>query len=93
MLVAVSSYFAYVLYWFVKSFRWIVEISLRPENYSPSAGLRVTNSYSLSVAYLMEYSGLVGLMIRIIGASYALLSAFLIFKSETFLSSSIKNDF
>ena len=91
IMVVVSSYFAYALYWFVKSFLWIIEISLRPEYYSPAAGLRFTNSYSLSVAYLMEFSGFFGLMIRIIGASYALLSAFLIFKAETIFSSSIKN--
>src|SRR3989337_1816192 len=91
IMVVVSSYFAYALYWFVKSLLWIIEISLRPEYYSPAAGLRFTNSYSLSVAYLMEFSGFFGLMIRIIGASYALLSAFLIFKAETIFSSSIKN--
>jgi hypothetical protein len=83
ILVAVSSYFAYALYWFVKTIPWIVEISLRPEFYSPATGLRFTDPYSVSVAYLMEYSGFFGLMVRVVGASYALLAAFLILKTET----------
>ncbi len=81
-LITVGSYFAYVLYWFVKTIPWIVEISLRPENYSPATGLRFTDSYSVSIAYLMEYSGFLGLMIRVVGASYALLAAFIIFKNK-----------
>jgi len=80
---AVGSYFAYALYWFVKTIPWVVEISLRPEYYSPPAGLLFNNSYSVSVAYLMEYSGFFGLVVRVVGASYALFSAFLILKTET----------
>lgn len=81
-LTTVGSYFAYVLYWFVKTIPWIVDISLRPEYYNPATGLRFTDSLSVSLAYLMEYSGFFGLMIRVVGASYALLSAFLIVKNE-----------
>jgi hypothetical protein len=79
----VVSYFTYAFYWFVKTIPWIVEISLRPEYYSPPAGLRFTSFYSVSVAYLAEYSNFFGLMIRAIGASYALLTAFLILKTKT----------
>jgi hypothetical protein len=81
-LTTVGSYFAYALYWFVKTIPWIIEISLRPEYYSPATGLRFIDSNSLSLAYLMEYAGFIGLMVRVVGASYALLSAFLILKSE-----------
>lgn len=81
-LTTVGSYFAYALYWFVKTIPWIIEISLRPEYYSPATGLRFTDSYSVSLAYLMEYSGFIGLMVRVVGASYALLSAFLILKNK-----------
>lgn len=77
----VASYFAYALFWFVKTIPWIVEISLRPEDYTPATGLRFTDSTSLSIAYLMEYTGFFGLMLRVVGASYALLSAFLILKN------------
>jgi hypothetical protein len=81
--VTVCAYFAYALYWFSKSFLWIVRISLRPEHYSPPTGFRFINSYSLSSAFLMEYSGFFGLMIRVVGASYALLAAFLLLKTKT----------
>ncbi len=81
-LTIVGSYFAYALYWFVKTIPWIIEISLRPEYYSPATGLRFTDFYSVSLAYLMEYSGFIGLMVRVVGASYALLSAFLILKNK-----------
>jgi hypothetical protein len=78
-----GSYVAYILYWFVKSFLWIVDKSLRPEYYTPPAGLRFWNPHSVSVAYLMEYSGFFGLMARVVVASYALFSVFLILKTET----------
>jgi hypothetical protein len=83
ILVAAASYFAYALYWFVKTIPWTIEISLRPGYYSPATGLRFTNSLSVSAAYLMEYSGFLGLLARVVGASYALLSAFLLLKTET----------
>jgi len=83
LFVTVGCYFAYALYWFVKTIPWIVEISLRPEYFSPPAGLRFTNSYSVSIAYLAEYSGFFGLMVQVVGASYALLAAFLILKTKT----------
>jgi cytochrome bd-type quinol oxidase subunit 2 len=90
-LTTVGSYFAYALYWFIKTIPWIVEISLKPEYYVPATGLRFTNVYSVSLAYLMEYAGFVGLMIRVVAASYALLSAFIILKNEKDVFSAIKN--
>lgn len=90
-LTTVGSYFAYALYWFVKTIPWVVEISLRPEYYSPATGLRFTDFYSVSLAYLMEYSGFIGLMVRVVGASYALLSIFLILKNKKDSFSVIKN--
>jgi len=90
-LTTVGSYFAYALYWFVKTIPWMVEISLRPEYYVPATGLRFTDFYSVSLAYLMEYSGFIGLMVRVVGASYALLSIFLILKNEKVSFSVIKN--
>ena len=44
---AVGSYFAYALYWFIKTIPWTIEISLRPEYYSPATGFRFINSYSV----------------------------------------------
>jgi hypothetical protein len=79
----VASYFAYALYWFIKTIPWIVEISLRPEYFSPPTGLRFTDSHSASIAYLAEYSGFLGLIIQVAGASYALFAAFLILKTKT----------
>jgi hypothetical protein len=90
-LTTVGSYFAYALYWFVKTIPWMVEISLRPEYYVPATGLRFTDSYSVSLAFLMEYSGFIGLMVRVVGASYALLSIFLILKNEKDVFPVIKN--
>lgn len=81
-LITVGTYFGYALYWLVKIIPWIVEISMRPEYYVPATGLRFTNSYSVSLAFLMEYTGFVGLMVRVVGASYALLSVFIILKSK-----------
>lgn len=82
ILVAVGSYFAYCLYWFVKAFPWFVYISLGPENYSAPTGLRFTNTFSLLVGYLTDYSAFFGLAVRVIGAFYALISTFLIVKGE-----------
>jgi hypothetical protein len=79
----VCSYFAYVLFWFVKSLPLIVEITLSPGIYSPATGLRFIDSYSVSAAYLMEYSGVVGLIVRVAGASYALLAATLFWRTKT----------
>jgi hypothetical protein len=81
-LITVGAYFGYALYWFVKTIPWIIEISLRPEYYSPATGLRFIDSTSVSLAYLMEYTGFVGLMVRVVGASYALFAVFLILKNE-----------
>jgi hypothetical protein len=78
----VGSYFAYAFYWLVKTVPWIVDISLRPEYYVPATGLRFTNSYSLSLAFLMEYAGFVGLIVRVVGASYALLAVFIVLKNK-----------
>jgi hypothetical protein len=91
VLTVVCSYFAYVLYWLVKTIPWVVEISLKPEFYSPATGLRFVDSQSVSAAYLMEYSGFFGLIIRVVGASYALLAAFLILKNKTKSFPAIRN--
>ncbi len=90
-LITVGSYFAYALYWLVKTIPWIVEITLRPEIYSPATGLRFTDSYSVSVGYLIEYSGFLGLIIRVVGASCALVSAFLIFRTKNESFSAVRN--
>jgi hypothetical protein len=82
ILVAVGSFFAYVLFWFAKSIPLVVEISLSPEAYVPATGLRFINSYSLFSAYLMEYSGLAGLIVRVAGASYALGAALLFLRAK-----------
>ena len=89
--VTVGAYFAYALYWFSKSLRWIIEISLRPENYFPPTGYRFINSNSISSAFLAEYSGFLGLLIRIVGASYALLAAFLILRTKTNSFQTVRN--
>jgi hypothetical protein len=91
VLITVGSYFAYALYWFVKTIPWIVEISLKPEYYIPATGLRFTNTYSVSLAYLMEYTGFVGLIVRVVAASYALLAAFLILKNGKDVFSVVKS--
>jgi hypothetical protein len=80
----VSVYFGYALYWFVKTIPWFVEISLKPELYVPATGLRFINSYSVSLAFLMEYVGFVGLMVRVVGASYALFAIFILLKKDSF---------
>ena len=91
LLVTVCAFFGYVLFWFAKSGLWMIAISLRPENYYPVAGLQITNSFSLSVSYLMDYSGFVGLIIRLVGAALALLSAFLILRSGSVFSLQVRD--
>jgi hypothetical protein len=91
VLIAVSSYFVYAFYWFVKTIPWIVTISLGPEHYSPATGFRLINSFSVSSAYMMEYTGFFGLGVRVVGASYALLAVFLILKNEKDSFPSIRN--
>jgi hypothetical protein len=87
ILVAVCSYFGYALYWFVKAVPWIVYISMGTKYYSAPTGLRFTNTYSLIMGYLTDYSAFFGLAVRVVGASYALLSAFQILKDQTNLLS------
>ncbi len=82
ILIAVGSYFAYAFYWFVATIPWMVEISVGSGSYSPVTGLRFTDSFSIFLAYLMEYSSFLGLVVRVSGASYALLSVLLIFRDE-----------
>ena len=84
-------YFTYVLYWLIKTIHWIVEISLRPDFYSPATGLRFTDSYSVSVGYLMEYTGFLGLILRVVGASYALFAAFMIFRNKNGSLPAVRN--
>ena len=80
--IIVCSYFSYAIYWLIKTIPWIIEISLRPEHYVPATGVSSNYSYILSFAFFMEYVGFFGLMIRVVGASFALLSIFLIFKNK-----------
>jgi hypothetical protein len=91
ILVTIGSYFTYALYWFVKTIPWIVHISQGPEYYSAPTGLRYINSYSLLIGYITDYSAFLGLTIRVIGASYALLVAFLILKNKTISQYEIRN--
>ena len=63
VLISAGSYFAYALYWFVKTIPWIFTISVGAEYYTPATGLSFTNSCSVFMAYLMEYSGFIGLMV------------------------------
>ena len=80
-LTTVGAYFGYALYWLVKTIPWIIEISLRPEYYVPATGLRFSDSTSVGLAYMMEYTGFVGLMVRVVAASYALFAVFLLLKN------------
>jgi len=91
ILIAVGSYFAYALYWFVATIPWIVEISVRSGDYVPATGLRSFDSLSMFLAYLMEYSSFLGLVVRVFGASYALLSVLPIFRDEKSFFLEIKN--
>lgn len=81
-LATVGTYFGYAFYWLVKTIPWIIEISLEPEFYVPATGLRSFDVYSVSLAYMMEYVGFIGLMVRVVGASYALFALFLLLKQE-----------
>ena len=83
ILIAVLGYFAYALYWFVREIPWVVQITLNPSTYSPPGRFIATNSFSLSIEYLMEYSNFFGFLIRVVGASFALLAVLLILKNGT----------
>ncbi len=77
----VGTYFGYVLYWFIKTIPWIIGISLKPEFYVPATGLRYFDGYTMSLAFLMEYTGFAGLMVRVVGAFYALFAVMLMLKN------------
>ncbi len=81
-LATVGTYFGYAFYWLVKTIPWIIEISLEPEFYVPATGLRFFDVHSVSLAYMMEYTGFIGLMVRVVGASYALSAVILVLKNE-----------
>jgi hypothetical protein len=66
------SYFVYSAYWLAKTVPWIWNITVNPDGFSPPTGLIFRNSESLSSAYLMEYTGFAGLIIRLVGAAVAL---------------------
>jgi hypothetical protein len=91
ILIAAFSYFVYGFYWFAKTSYWMVETSLKPGNYIPPTGFRIINSNSLYAAYLMDYAGFVGLIARVIGSFYALLSAYLIFQTEKDFFTVVRN--
>ncbi len=72
--ICLISYFVYSAYWLAKTLPWIWNIAVNPGGFSPPTGLIVRNSNSLSSAYLMEYTGFVGLIMRLVGASVALVA-------------------
>lgn len=90
--VTAISYFLYTLYWLVKSSNWVVSFFIKPSYYAPSTGFLFTNTYSLYAAYLMDFAAFLGLIARFVGGSYALLSAYLIFKSKTDSFVVVKNN-
>jgi hypothetical protein len=65
LLVMVCAFLGYVLFWAVKSFPWIIEISVNPEAYLPAAGLQHVDQLSMDISYLMEYAGFAGLIVRL----------------------------
>lgn len=77
------SYFAYTFYWFIKTIPWIIHITQGPKFYSAPTGLLYINTYSLLIGYVTDYMAFLGLTIRVIGATYALLTAILLFKNKT----------
>jgi hypothetical protein len=90
-LATVGTYFGYAFYWFVKTIPWIIEISFEPEFYVPATGLRFFDIYSVSLAYLMEYVGFVGLIVRAVGASYSLFTVFLLLKNKKIVFHELQN--
>ncbi len=78
--VCVLAYFVYSAYWLAKTVPWMWEITGNPEGFSPATGLIVRSPGSLTSAYLMEYAGFAGLVIRLVGASLALAAFILIAK-------------
>ncbi len=86
LLVMVCAFLGYVLFWSVKSFPWIIEISVNPEGYRPAAGLQHVDQLSRDISYLMEYAGFAGLTVRLGGAVFALVAALQILRSCGVLS-------
>jgi hypothetical protein len=90
ILIAVLGYFAYALYWLVREIPWVVQITLNPSTYSPPGKFIATTPFNLSIEYLMEYSNFFGFLIRVVGASLALLAIILILKNGTNSLSTVK---
>ena len=78
--VCLFSYFLYSAYWLAKTIPWIVGITVNPQGFSPPTGLLFSNAESLTSAYIMEYTGFLGLIIRVAGASCAVAAFYLIAK-------------
>lgn len=72
----------YALYSLIKTMPWMVDITLGTNSLLPPTGLRVIEDQSLFTWHLMDYSGFLGLLIRVIGAFYALISIILILKTK-----------
>jgi hypothetical protein len=86
LLVMVCAFLGYVLFWSAKSVPWIIEISVNPQGYLPAAGLQHITQLSMDISYLMEYAGFAGLIVRLGGAVFALVSALLILRSNEVFS-------
>lgn len=84
--ITICAYFTYALFWAVKTLPLMLQIFLKPESYLPSAGLTIINSYSLTISYLMESVGFVGLLIRLIASIFAVLGIISFLKTGSLLS-------
>jgi hypothetical protein len=71
----------YALYSLIKTIPWMVNITAGTDSLLPPTGFRVIEDQSLFTWHLMEYSGFLGLIIRVIAAVYALTSSILILKT------------
>jgi hypothetical protein len=91
LLVMVCAFFGYVLFWVVKSVPWVVDISLNPRVYYPAAGLQNVDALSMAASFLMEYAGFAGLLVRLGGAVFALVSVFLLLKGGTVFSARVRS--
>jgi len=80
--IVIGAYFLYVLNSMIKTLPWMIDITLGTESLLPPTGLIVVKDQSLFAWHLMDYSGFLGLMIRVIGAFYALSAAILILKPK-----------
>ncbi len=83
ILIVCLSYFSYAVYWFMKGSFWMAETILNPGYYIPPMGFRFVDSSSLFAANLMDYGAFLGLIARVIGGFYAVLSACILFRNQS----------